>query len=894
MFKPIAAALAVLALSAAGLAAADEVVPTGRLPRSVLPQSVTLELKIDPAQPRFSGNVRLQVHVTEPTRTIWLHGRDLNIQSARVSSSDGTKQALVARQVHVSGVLKLDAERPIAAGTASIEIAYDAAFGKLDGAYRVKPDGSDYVVTQMEAISARSAFPGFDEPSFKHPWDIRIVAPAGQQAFANTRELRSEPAGAGWTRHVFATTENLPSYLIAFAVGPWDVVEGPELAANAVRATPVKLRGIAARGQGGRLRYALAHTGEIVAALEDYFAIPYPFDKLDLVAAPDFAAGAMENPGLIVYRDNLLYADENSDVRSRQGYWRVHAHELAHQWFGNLVTMPWWDDIWLNEGFADWMESKITGRLQPGFHAERSKQEGALYAMGADGMASTRRVREPISDFTEIQAAFDGITYQKGGAVLGMFERFVGEEKFRQAIRDYLRRHARGNASSADLIAAIAGASDAPEQVQAAFNSFIDQPGVPIVQVRAQCDAGARPRLLVEQQRYLPVGSAGDASGEWLIPMCLRYGDAAGLQQQCQLVGGRQAEIELRGDACPDFVMPNADGAGYYRFAMAAADQGNLEQHFEQLSEREQRAFADSLEAAFDAGAIDVPAFLSASSRLALAPVRQTAMAPVGTIAWMIEHLAADEAGKQVLRQHLVRLYGPRLAALGHAPKAGESDEDRLLRNALLNLLAVTARQPALRAEFAAKGRAVLGLGGDGGLHLDAVPADQRGLALEMAMQEGDAAVFAALAAQLGRTQDPQLRGQLLNAMAAAKDPALIARMHALALAPGKLRRNELRYAAGAGDDDSEAGRQARRQWLDGNFEAVQAQLAPGGASLVYGYTAGMCSEADAATVEPKFAERLRDLEGGPRTLRQAVEAIRLCAALRSRHAAAGFGDHGR
>ena len=514
-------------------------------------------------------------------------------------------------------------------------------------------------------------------------------------------------------------------------------------------------------------------------------------------------------------------------------------------------------------------------------------------AMGGDSLASTRRVREPISDFTEIEAAFDGITYQKGGAMLAMFERYVGEDRFREAIRNYMRKHARGNATSGDLIDAIAEASQDPEGVRTAFNSFIDQPGVPIVHVGAKCAAGAKPTLLVEQQRYLPVGSTASAEGQWKIPLCVRYGDSTGLHAQCQFVGGREATIELATDRCPEFVMPNADGAGYYRFAMSPVDQKNLEAHFDRLNEREQRAFADSLDAAFEAGAIDAPAFLSASARLAKAPVRQTAMSPVGNIGWMIQYLAKEEPQKQALRAHLARIYGPRLAALGTSPKPGDSDDDRLMRNSLVNLMAETAKQPALRAELAAKGRAVLGVGGDKALHLDAVAADQRSLALRMAMEEGDVEIFDALAAHLAATQDPQLRGQLLGAMSDAKDPKLVERMHEMALKPGKLRRNELRFATGAGDTETEAGRQARREWLDKNFEAIQSQLAPGGATLVYGYAGGMCSEAEAATVEPKFAERLRNLEGGPRTLAQAIEGIKLCAALKDKQAAVGLGSFG-
>lgn len=878
--------VALLAL-AASVHAAAETIPVGKLPRTVVPSKVAVEMKIDPAQARFSGRVTMQVDVAEATRTFWMHGRDLSITRATFAPVNGKNLDLTLTEVDISGVLKVTAPAPLAKGRAVITIDYTAPFGQLQGAYKVKPDGNDYVVTQMEALGARNTFPGFDEPSFKQPWDISLVVPDGQVAVANTRELRREKAGDGWTRHVFATSENLPSYLIAFAVGPWDVVDGPNLPANAVRATPVKLRGIAAKGQGHRMKYALANTAEIVAAQEAYFDIPYPFDKLDLLAAPDFSAGAMENAGLIVYRDSLMFANEQSEVRARQGYWGTHTHEIAHQWFGDYVTMPWWDDLWLNEAFATWFASKIVGQLQPGFHTARNLQEGALNAMASDSLAATRRVHEPINEFTDIQSAFDGITYQKGGATLAMFERYVGEEKFRDAIRSYMRKHARGSATSADLVGAIAAASNDPAGVTKAFNSFIDQPGVPILSVRAQCDGG-KPRLLVEQERYLPAGSTASNAGDWLIPLCVRYGDKDGLHEQCGLVGGKSATVALETEACPDFVMPNADGAGYYRFAMSPADQRKLDDNFGRLSEREQRAFADSVDAAYRAGAMDSRAFLAAAARLAEAPVRQTAMAPLGTMGWMITNLAKDAAGKQALRDYVAKIYGPRLAKVGTEPQAGESDDTRLLRNALIAAMASTAREPTLRADLAGKGRKVLGLGGDGALHLDAVATDQRGLALAIAMEDGDAVVYDALAKHLAVSQDPVLRGQLLGAMGNAKDPALMARTRALALESGKLRRNELRMTFG-GDRENPASMQAARAWLDANFTALEAKLAPGGATLLFGYTGGMCSVDEAESIAPKFGERMAKIEGGPRAMAQAVESVKLCASLKVKQGQAGL-----
>ncbi|MDE2276056.1 MAG: M1 family metallopeptidase, partial [Burkholderiales bacterium] len=717
----------------AAAGATPTAVPSGRLPRNVLPSHVALELKIDPAQPRLSGRVRLDVVVAAATRTVWMHGSGLRIARATVTPQGGVTQALAARQADASGVLELRAARPIPAGRARIDIAYSAPFGQLQGAYRVRAGGDDYVITQMEPLGARTAFPGFDEPGFKQPWDLSLVIPQALQGVANTRLVRTQAAGAGWKKLVFAPTPALPSYLIAFAVGPWDIVDGPVLAPNAVRSQPVALRGIAPRGQGPRMRYALAHTGPIVAAEEAYFGIPYPYDKLDLLAAPDFWAGAMENAGLIVYRDRLLYADEQSSVGQRQGYWEAHAHELAHQWFGDLVTMPWWDDVWLNEAFATWMAAKIVGQLQPAFHADRGLMEGALWAMGEDSLASTRRIHEPIAAYTDVMSAFDGITYRKGGAVLAMFERYLGPDRFREAIRRYLRAHAGGNATSAELVSAIADVSADPPALRRAFEGFLDQPGVPMLDVATDCSA-ATPVLRIEQHRFLPVGSQASAAGRWDVPMCVRWGDAGGTHEQCSLVGapagGGPATLALSAATCPAWVMPNASGAGYYRFALAAPDAARLQAHFDRLDEREQRAYADSVLAAYSAGRLDNAGFLLAAAQLAQAPERQTATAPIPRLGWMLQHLARTPADRQALQQTVVRLYGPRLARLGTEPRPTDSDDDRLLRRALMEALAVLGREPALRATLAAQGRRLLGLAGaapgaagDGGLHLDAVTA---------------------------------------------------------------------------------------------------------------------------------------------------------------------------
>ena len=874
---------ACLALFSSTLTYASEPVPRGPLPRNVVPSLVALELKLDPGEERFSGKTRIEAKVTEATDTIWMHGRDLTIARAEAIVSGGKHFPLTAELADVSGVLKLSSAQPIPAGDAVIEIAYEAPFGELQGAYRARHNGDDYIVTQMEPLGARNTFPGFDEPSFKQPWDITLVVPERYVAVANSREAKTEKLDDGWKKVTFDRTEALPSYLLAFAVGPWDLPQGPDIAPHGSRSMPIKLRGVAAKGEGERMKYSLANTPAIVHALEDYFGTPYPFDKLDNVAAPDFGAGAMENAGLIIYRDILMFPDEKSPAGLRQAFWGVSAHELAHQWFGNLVTMEWWDDLWLNEAFATWMGNKITGQLQPQFHTERNILEGGLNAMAADSLASTRRIHEPINDFTQILSAFDSITYRKGGAVLSMFENYVGETGFRDGVRHYLKQHARGNATSADLIAAIAAQSDDARAADAAFKSYIDQRGVPFLKIDVQCGDG-KPALVVEQQRYLPIGSTAQAEQTWGIPLSVRYDDGQ-VREEKGIIAQAQTRFELKeAQSCPRWIMPNAHGAGYYRFALTQRWQQSLSDAFASLDEREQRVYADSITSAYDAGALTPTQLVAALRQFAGATNRQTAIAGIPQVLWMKEHLFDSEARRDRFLAAVADTYRPRLQQLGLKLKDGDSDDDRLLRSSLVGFFAETLEDKTVRAEMSKSGRAVLGLDTDGKLDADAVPQDLRGIALSVAVQEGGAKAFDAAQKHLRSAQDPLLRSQLVAALGSSNDRNLAEQARALVFEKDLLRRNEILIVLGNQTEEAEL-RPALRDWVDSRFTELEAKLAPGGASLVTLYATGMCNAEGAVEAEEKFAERIKTLEGGPLQLKQAVEGIRLCAAAkRHRH----------
>lgn len=858
-----------------------DAVPTGRLPRTVVPTLVELELKIDPRKERFNGRTRIQATVAAPTSVIWMHGNRLKIGRAEAVLSDGRRIALTSESAHVSGVLRLSAASELPAGKATIEIDYDAPFGELQGAYRVKSDGRDYIVTQMEALGARDTFPGFDEPSFKQPWDITLIVPEQDVAVANTAEVDRKRLPDGWTQVRFRRTEALPSYLIAFAVGPWELQKGPDIAPRGERKTPLALRGVAAYGQGAKMKYSLANTPAIVHALEDYFGIPYPFDKLDNLGAPDFAVGAMENPGLIVYRDKLLFPDENSSVGERQAYWNVSAHELAHQWFGDLVTMQWWDDLWLNEAFASWMGNKIAGQLQPQFHTDRTILQGALAAMSADSLESTRRIHQPISDFTEINAAFDSITYQKGAAVLAMFERYVGEAPFRDGVREYLKRHSRANATSTDLIDSIAARSQAPVDVKSSFLSFIDQPGVPYLQVDVDCTQRT-PALQLSQQRYVPLGSTASAAQTWGIPLCVRYADGDTVRDQCGLVSDTQTRFELK-DAkqCPAWVMPNAHGNGYYRFALKPKWQASLANAFGRLDEREQRVYADSVIAAYNAGQLTPQQVLATLPRFAAVQTRQTAVAGLDEISWIKQQLLTDPKRREAFLSQAAQIYRPRLQQLGLEPRSGEADDDRLLRVTLVDTFVEVFKDAAVRAALLPKGRAVLGLDGDGKLAPDAVSKDLRGAALVVAVQEGGQAAFDSAERHLRASQDPVVRVQLVKALGSVDDAALAERARGWLLEGDTLRRNEIVDLLGA-QGAIESQRAGMRDWMDRRFDPIAKRVAPYGAYLVNFYAVGLCGEDDAKKVDRTFSERLSTMEGGPRRLKQLSESLRLCGAART------------
>ncbi len=866
----IAAALVALVVTAAMPARAADAIPRGQLPDDVRPERYRLELTVDPRQARFSGRAEIEVTVPRALRSFWLHGLGLDVESVTVDTGQTTLAGKYTEVEPTNGVARVDLPAELPAGRATLRFRYTAPFDEGgQGLYRVQAGGDWYAFTQFEAIDARRAFPGFDEPRFKTPFELSVTAHGADRVITNAPLAHTSPAPDGRVTHVFQPTLPLPTYLVALAVGPLDVVDA-QVPANAVRSTPLPMRGVATKGKGPELAYALKYTPAIVERLEAYFGIPYPYPKLDLIASPQMA-GAMENAGAIIFNDTLLLLDDGSSPSQQRSFYEVMAHELAHHWFGDLVTPAWWDDIWLNESFAEWMGVKIADELRPDLGSRAGMVDAATYAMGVDSKRAGRPIRQPITDNAQISSTFDAITYQKGGSVLSMVESYLGAEPFRLGVQRHLHRHAHGVATSDEFFAALSEAADRPTVV-AAFRSFVDQPGVPLVTFERE---GGGRALDLSQDRYLPLGTSLQGGQLWNIPVCVSaHGDAAARSKSCVLLTQRSGTISV--PAGTTAVMPNADGAGYYRFALDDGELDRLVARARQLPETEAIMLADSVAAAFRAGRLSFPKMLDATQQLAGHPSRL----PTVALGWQLVDIKdrwTDAVTRAALADYLRQLYGPRLATLGldvrRGAYAAEPAERRMLRRSLANLVVLHGRDPELRAKLAAAAVASLE---------DPAVLDRefRSMAWRVAVQDLGDPFARSLEAALLASNDSTFRQDAAGALGGAEDPQGSARALKLIENPG-VRTVEL-LGLLYGQFESPATRDAAWTWLGEHFDRLLGSLPGFAKDATFGVVESFCDAKRRPEIERTLTAKSRAVGSGELEVQRALEGIDLCVAQRA------------
>ena len=656
--------------------------PTLKLPETVAPTSYRASLTLDPAKDDFRGIIDIQLNVKQPVQTLWLNANKLAVQDASVTAGGKTYPAKAVPSG--DDFLGLQFDSSIPAGPAVAHVTYTGVIrhGASAGVFAMKDAGSDYIFTQFESTDARDAFPCFDEPSYKVPWQLLLQIPSSAEAVSNTPAMAVTIVG-GIKNIVFKQTKPLPSYLVAFAVGPFEFVDAGAAGKNHA---PVRI--VTPKGKANEAKYAAEVTATILTRLEDYFGVPFPYEKSDQVAIPvTFGFGAMENAGMVTYAQTLILAKPETDTTNRQrGYASVAAHELAHQWFGDLVTTAWWNDIWLNEAFATWTEQKIVAEWKPEWETRVGDVDSKLGAEREDSLISARKIRQEIKSKDDISNAFDGITYQKGAAVIGMFESWMGPEDFRKGVQSYVKQYAFRNASAPDFLDSLSSASK--KNVTQAFSTFLNQAGVPLVSLALDCKQGS-PTLHVTQQRFVPLGSEGSKDQIWSIPVCVRYGSGDSGQSECTLITQASSDWALKSKSCPTWVEANDKAVGYYRVdyqggLLAALASGDVEHR---LSAPERVDFMGNAESLSTAGKLPeadalglVETFHSDPERYVVERALSLALAPRA-------HLVSEQLEPNY-RRFLLRNFQARAHQLGWTPQPGESDDVKLLRPALLSAVA--------------------------------------------------------------------------------------------------------------------------------------------------------------------------------------------------------------
>ncbi|HEY7617463.1 MAG TPA: M1 family metallopeptidase, partial [Terriglobales bacterium] len=543
-----------------------------RLPKLAVPENYQLTFTPDFSNDNFTGDETITLKVHKPTSEIVLNSYQITFTDATVTNSGQSQKASVkvdkGRQM---ATLALPAQ--VQPGPATIHIKYSGILNnELRGFYLSKANGRKYAVTQFESTDARRAFPSFDEPEYKATFDITIVADKGDTAISNGKIISDTP-GPGEGKHTirFSTSPKMSSYLVAVAVGDFEYIEG---SADGI---PIRIWATPGKQQLGT--FALATAEQCLRYFNRYFSIKYPFEKLDIIAFPDFAAGAMENTAAITYREVYLLIDANhSSVSARKQVAEILAHEIAHMWFGDLVTMQWWDDIWLNEGFATWASSKPIDAWKPEWDIRTDDLLETSNSLSDDSLKSTRPIRQAAESPGEIQELFDGIAYGKAAAVLRMVEGYIGEEDFRKGVNAYLEKYSYGNATATDFWNTLTATSGKP--VDKIMSSFVEQPGVPMVSVKTQCSQKSG-SLTLEQKRYFyDRATFNRGSGEvWIVPVCMKTEAASKDRANCELLTSRQQTIAL--PACSSWVLANAGASGYYRSDYATDDLRGLGEQVE-------------------------------------------------------------------------------------------------------------------------------------------------------------------------------------------------------------------------------------------------------------------------------------------------------------------------
>jgi aminopeptidase N len=728
----------------------------GKLPKEVIPKHYSL--RVVPEGDRFDAEVAIDIEVAKPVAAIVLNAAELSFKSAKLRAGGGDETSLTpVFDPQQETVALRPARGEIAAGSYRLGIDYSGKIGRhTQGLYRIdykqnegtRIVGKAMLATQMEPVSARRLFPGWDEPVFRATFEIAAVTDASLTVVSNMPQSGTRSLPGGKKEVSFARSVPMSTYLVALFIGEMDFLEG--------EVDGIKLRIYTAKGKRERARYAMDSTKQIVRYYNEYFAEPYPLPKLDQIALPGGIGGAMENWGAIAYSEaRFLYDPRRDSVRQQQANYGIIAHEIAHQWFGNLVTMAWWDNVWLNEGFATWMSAKVTDRFNPQWAMRARYALSKEWALGEDARRTTHAVQTAVETDVRASDVFDSISYAKGAAVLRMVEAYLGEDTFRAGMRRYVREHRFSNTTTADLWRHLSEASG--QDVGKLVSGWTEQPGYPVVKVSEDC-AHDGAVVTVDQERFTL--NDPDASPlKWNVPVTLA--DLSGARRTVLLEGASQS---LRFASCR--IVANAGDDGYYRVQYDDASFGKLASGLGSLPALDRLRLLSDTFALVLAGRAEVTRYLALVDRLGAETDRAIWDQVIGSLRFLSDLIDVPDE-RAAFDRFAVGVLEKPFARVGWDARRGEALDVRPLRRSLIDALGRSGDRAVVReaqARFAARQR-------------EPIDAAIQSAVLNVAGRYADEAMFKALLQRMRTATDVEDKSDAQSALRQIQDPRLLGQL---------------------------------------------------------------------------------------------------------------------
>lgn len=829
-----------------------------RLPDTVVPESYDLTFTPNLTKATFAGNETIGVKLLKPTSTVTLNAAELEFQEASIAAGGVTQSAKFTFDPEKEQAT-LTVPKEIRAGPAEIRIGFTGILNdKLRGFYLSKSERRNYAVTQFENTDARRAFPSFDEPAFKAVFNITLVIDKSDTAISNGKIVSDTP-GPGDGKHTlkFAPSPKMSSYLVAMLVGDFVCREG---AADGI---PIRVCSLPEKKD--MTGFALEASENILKFYNKYYAIKYPYGKLDHIVFPDFAAGAMENVAAITYRDAyLLVDDKTASYDSKQQVASVIAHEMAHQWFGDLVTMQWWNDIWLNEGFATWMAWKPLEAWKPEWNMQQQEIGETLGALGADSLPSVRTIRANAETPADIAALFDGIAYGKAGAVLRMVEAYVRPEVFQKGVNAYLEKHKYANATAEDFWNQITETSGKP--VDKIMKSFTEQPGAPLITLNSECQ-GNKTEVTLKQERYVSDAAKMAAGDDQMWPVPVNLLPSATKQPVYHLLTKKEETFELPG--CSAWVYANAGGHGYYRTDYDPAEFAKIAANVESTLSAEERVRVPSdAWALVRVGRMKIGDYLNLLQQMQPEHSREVVQSMIAHVPEIHDNFVSA-ADRPAFEKWVRDFLGPIAADLGVTAVAGEPEERQALRGDVFGMLAQYGRGPDLIAKARATAEQYM-------KDPQSVNPDLAGKALTISAMNGDAALYDEFVAHLKSAKTPEEYGFYLQALGFFPQPALAKRTFDLVLGPDV--RNQDMYALAFPMVNYETQAQAW-QLFKADFPTILKKVdASDAVSLAQ--IAGLFCDANLRDDSQKFFAE-QNLPGTKRILQNAQDRVNACIQVR-------------